>query len=113
MRTGKILRCDDTETDERVDPESCRALGIRSMLASPIRSGEKSGRPARSVFRAAHAFGEDDSAVLQRFAETILAAVNGAAARHDTCSRRRLLQNLSSPRPAAFCSLSEPEPRRN
>ena len=41
VRTGKMLRCDDTETDERVDRESCRALGIRSMLAAPMRLGEK------------------------------------------------------------------------
>ncbi len=41
VRTGKMLRCDDAETDERVDRESCRALGIRSMLAAPIRLGEK------------------------------------------------------------------------
>jgi len=83
VRTGKMLRCDDTETDERVDRESCRALGIRSMLAAPVRLGEKvigllevfSGDPR--VFR------ENDSAVLQRFAETILAAVVRTARAHD------------------------------
>src|ERR1700722_5292807 len=76
VRTGKLLRCDDTETDERVDRESCRALGIRSMLAAPLRLKEKvigllevfSGQP--------NSFDENDSIVLQRFAETIVAAVN-------------------------------------
>lgn len=38
VRSGMLLRCDDSETDSRVDRESCRALGIRSMIAAPIRS---------------------------------------------------------------------------
>lgn len=38
VRSGILLRCDDSETDSRVDRESCRALGIRSMIAAPIRS---------------------------------------------------------------------------
>ena len=79
VRTGAMSRCDDTEIDERVDAASCRALGIRSMLAAPVRLGEKvigllevfSANPA--------AFSENDGAVLQRFAETILSAINRAA----------------------------------
>lgn len=39
VRSGKILRCDDAETDPRVDAQSCRALGIRSILAAPIFAG--------------------------------------------------------------------------
>src|SRR5579862_239693 len=37
VRTGLLLRCNDSETDGRVDRESCRYLGIRSMIATPIR----------------------------------------------------------------------------
>ena len=37
VRTGRSLRCDDSETDDRVDREGCKALGIRSMVAVPIR----------------------------------------------------------------------------
>ncbi|MGA2376577.1 MAG: GAF domain-containing protein [Candidatus Sulfotelmatobacter sp.] len=76
VRTGRILRCDDTETDERVDPQSCRALGIRSMLAAPIRLGERVVGLLEVFSAQPIAFGENDSAVLQRFAETIVAAVN-------------------------------------
>jgi putative methionine-R-sulfoxide reductase with GAF domain len=38
VRSGILLRCDDSETDPRADRESCCALGIRSMIAAPIRS---------------------------------------------------------------------------
>ncbi|MGB7071312.1 MAG: GAF domain-containing protein [Candidatus Sulfotelmatobacter sp.] len=82
VRTGKILRCDDTETDERVDPQSCRALGIRSMLAAPLRLGERVVGLLEVFSAQPSAFGENDSAVLQRFAEMIVAAVNRAVRVH-------------------------------
>ena len=34
---GKELRCDDCETDTRVDTAAIRALGIRSMVVTPIK----------------------------------------------------------------------------
>jgi putative methionine-R-sulfoxide reductase with GAF domain len=83
VRTGKMSRCDDTDTDERVDRESCRALGIRSMLAAPVRLGERVIGLLEVFSAEPNAFGENDGAVLQRFAETILAAVNRAVRVHD------------------------------
>jgi putative methionine-R-sulfoxide reductase with GAF domain len=79
VRTGTLLRCDDAEIDLRADRESCRALGIRSMLAVPIRVGEKSIGILEVFSAQANAFSESDSRVLQRLAETVLAAVNRAA----------------------------------
>jgi GAF domain-containing protein len=76
VRTGRLLRCDDTETDKRVDRESCRALGIRSMLAAPLRSQEKVIGLLEVFSAQPDSFDENDSTVLQRFAETVLAAVN-------------------------------------
>lgn len=84
VRTGKMSRCDDAETDERVDRQSCRALGIRSLLAAPIRLGEKTIGLLEVFSAQPAAFSENDSAVLQRFAETILTAVNRAARVHDS-----------------------------
>ncbi len=36
IRTGQILCCDDSETDDYADRAACRALGIRSIIAAPI-----------------------------------------------------------------------------
>src|ERR1700746_3043045 len=33
FRTGRIIRCDDSEKDPRVNVEACRRLGTRSMVA--------------------------------------------------------------------------------
>jgi putative methionine-R-sulfoxide reductase with GAF domain len=75
-RTGFLQRCDDAETDPRVDRESCRVLGIRSMIAVPIRLGEPVIGLLEVFSSQAHAFSERDGTILQRLADTILAAVN-------------------------------------
>jgi len=36
FRTGRIIRCDDSEKDPRVNLEACRRLGTRSMVAVPL-----------------------------------------------------------------------------
>jgi putative methionine-R-sulfoxide reductase with GAF domain len=83
VRTGRLLRCDDAETDARVDSQSCRALGLRSMLAAPVRLGDKVIGLLEVFSAHPGAFGENDGIVLQRFADTILAAINRAARAHD------------------------------
>lgn len=82
VRSGKLLRCDDTETDSRVDRESCRALGLRSVLAAPIRVGAKIIGLLEVLSAYPFSFTDNDSATLQRLAGTVLAAVNRAG-RHE------------------------------
>ncbi len=36
IRSGRLISCEDTESDPRVDREACLALGIGSILAAPI-----------------------------------------------------------------------------
>jgi putative methionine-R-sulfoxide reductase with GAF domain len=85
VRSGKLLRCDDTETDDRVDRQSCRALGIRSIIAAPLRVGENQKIVGLLELFSAQpgAFGENDSTVLQRLAETLEAAVNRSPRLHE------------------------------
>src|SRR5216684_3910174 len=40
LRTGGIVRCDDSENDQRVDVQVCRRLGTRSIVAIPIASSQ-------------------------------------------------------------------------
>jgi GAF domain-containing protein/PilZ domain-containing protein/Sel1 repeat-containing protein len=93
VKTGRLLRCDDTELDSRVDAETCRALDIRSILAVPVRVGEKSVGILEVFSAQPNAFSEADSRALQRLAETVLAAVNRAARAED-------LPTLDPPKPA-------------
>jgi GAF domain/PilZ domain/Sel1 repeat len=79
VRSGETLHCDDTETDTRVDKESCRALGIRSMIAVPVRASDKVLGIIEVFSSQPGAFHETDISVLQRLAEITLAAINTAA----------------------------------
>jgi putative methionine-R-sulfoxide reductase with GAF domain len=106
VRTGRVLRCDDTETDERVDSQSCRALGIRSMLAAPLRLGERVVGLLEVFSAQPCAFSENDSAVLQRFAETIVTAVNRAVRVHQPAPD----PSPKSPAPGSILFAREPEP---
>ncbi|MGC2059596.1 MAG: GAF domain-containing protein [Candidatus Sulfotelmatobacter sp.] len=83
VRSGKLLRCDDTEIDERVDRQSCRALGIRSLIAVPVRDREKIVGLLEVFSEQPNVFDENDSAVLQRLAETIQAAIIHVRRQHN------------------------------
>lgn len=41
LRQGTALRCEDSETDQRVDAEVCRRLGIRSVAVVPVFEGSE------------------------------------------------------------------------
>ena len=93
VKTGMPLRCDDSDLDLRVDRDSCRALGIRSILAVPVRVGEKSIGIVEVFSALPNAFSDSDEGALQRLAETVLAAVNRAARAED-------LPPLTAPTPS-------------
>ncbi len=78
VRTAKLQRCDDAETDALVDRESCRHLGIRSMVAAPIIThGVVIG--LLEVFSPApYSFQEGDVTALRRLSEMIGQAVSGS-----------------------------------
>ena len=97
VKTGVLLRCDDCETDVRVDRERCRALGIRSILAAPVRVGDKSIGLVEALSSQPNAFSDGDGRVLQRLADTVLAAINRSA-------RAENLPPLAPPPPPQFTS---------
>jgi L-methionine (R)-S-oxide reductase len=76
VRTGKNLRCDDAETDSRIEAMTFRRLGIRSIAAAPIRY-ERDVIGLLEVFSPrSFAFDEGDLAVLERLAQTVLLIVS-------------------------------------
>jgi GAF domain/PilZ domain len=72
VRTGKALRCDDTEIDPRVDASVCRRLGIRSIVVAPIRYEREAVGLVEVFSPKCFAFDEGDVAVLERLAQTAL-----------------------------------------
>lgn len=78
FREGKALRCDDAENDPRVDLESCRRLGVRSILAAPVRF-ERDTIGLLMVFAPApFNFDEGDVAVVESLAHTVIRSMRQA-----------------------------------
>ncbi|MGB7603417.1 MAG: GAF domain-containing protein [Candidatus Sulfotelmatobacter sp.] len=79
IRVGRALRCDDTEMDPRVDLETCRRLGVRSILAAPVRY-ERDTVGLLMVFATdAFNFDEGDVAVVESLAHTVIVSMRRAA----------------------------------
>ena len=75
FRTAQIIRCDDTETDDRVNLSACRRLGARSMVAVPL-CGRRRVIGLLEAFSAEpFGFNDIDSGSLELLAELILAAL--------------------------------------
>ncbi|WP_414447556.1 diguanylate cyclase [Burkholderia sp. 22PA0099] len=79
VQTGEILRCDDSELDERVDREACRRVGLRSMLVTPLRHLDTTVGVLKVMSPEIGKFGEADIQVLQLMSELIAAAMFHAA----------------------------------
>lgn len=79
VELASTLRCEDSETDARVDREACRKVGLRSMIVVPlIHNGDAVG--AMKVFSSVPAaFGEGEVQTLGLMSELIAAAMYHAA----------------------------------
>jgi len=86
----QLLRCDNAETDPRVNLETCRALGIASIVVLPLlrRSGEVSG--LFELFSDhPYAFEERDLVALERMADLTLTALDLAEQRQNFAPKPR------------------------
>src|SRR5882762_1736870 len=92
----QLLRCDNAETDPRVNLETCRQLGIASIVVLPLlkRNGE-----VRGLFELfsdhPYAFEERDLIALERMADLTLTALDLAERRP-----RVVAAPVSAPEPA-------------
>ncbi|HZP63880.1 MAG TPA: GAF domain-containing protein [Terriglobales bacterium] len=78
VRRGTFLYCADSETDTLVDRDSCRALGIRSIAATPIRWDAATIGLLEVFSPKPGAFGWGEEIILPKLAEIAAAAVHRA-----------------------------------
>src|SRR5438132_13983604 len=79
IRTGKGLRCDDAQTDPRVNTESCQWLDIRSILAAPVQYARQVIGLIEIFSNLPFAFDDGDVAVVERLAQTVLLTMSQSA----------------------------------
>jgi hypothetical protein len=75
IRTRRMLRCDDALTDERVNRESCEALGIASVVVMPMLDGGEVIGVFELFSDHARAFEERDITALERMGAMVRTAL--------------------------------------
>jgi len=79
LRTATMLVCHDAMADSRVDAEVCRSLGIRSVVAVPVRGPMRVAGILEAFSARANAFDGDALAALRDLAEIAETAYNRKA----------------------------------
>lgn len=78
LESGKILRCDDSETDGRIQLDFARALEARSTILVPMRGRSEHLGVLQAFSATPWAFSDHDIRCLDLFAELVLAAFKPA-----------------------------------
>ena len=79
LRTGQILRCDDTEEHPNVERNAARRLGVRSILVAPLQHFRKTLGILEVLSTEIYAFDDLAVANLQMLAGFMVAAIARAA----------------------------------
>jgi GAF domain-containing protein len=76
VRSGEIMMCHDAERNPRVDLASCRRLGVRSILVSPLRHYRRTLGVFEVLSSSPGAFDERDVATMQLLSGMMVAAIS-------------------------------------
>jgi putative methionine-R-sulfoxide reductase with GAF domain len=76
VRSGEIMLCHDAERNPRVDLASCRRLGVRSILVSPLRHFRRTLGVFEVLSSSPGAFDERDVATMQLLSSMMVAAIS-------------------------------------
>jgi len=99
IRSKATLKCDDTENDARIEHENCRAVGIRSLVACPIKTLKGGVLGVLEVFSSEPAaFWDNDARTLERMARIAARAISQAI--------------HSTGKPLPLIEIEEPQPPR-
>jgi putative methionine-R-sulfoxide reductase with GAF domain len=75
LRRGEVVLCHDAEDNPEVDLVSCHRLGVRSILAAPLRQLHKTMGIFEVLSAVPHAFDQQDVATMQLLSSMMVAAI--------------------------------------
>jgi putative methionine-R-sulfoxide reductase with GAF domain len=84
VRTGEVMLCHDAERNPRVDLASCRRLGVRSILVSPLRYYRRTLGVFEVLSSSPSAFDEKDVATMQLLSSMMVAAISRISSIHQS-----------------------------
>jgi GAF domain len=76
VRSGEVMLCHDAERNPQVDLASCRRLGVRSILVSPLRHYRRTLGIFEVLSSSPGAFDERDVATMQLLSSMMVAAIS-------------------------------------
>ena len=82
VRTGEVMLCHDAERNPRVDLATCRRLGVRSILVSPLRYYRRTLGVFEVLSSSPSAFDEKDVATMQLLSSMMVAAISRISSIH-------------------------------
>src|SRR5271154_4740909 len=106
VQSKQWQRCDDTESDSRVDAEVCRDLGVRSILVFPVVREEKLLGVFEIFSPRPNAFSDREIQTLQALSRSIINNVDRAA---DVLAPPAAVLPSSSMQAAAAATVAEVE----
>ncbi len=89
VRSGEIMLCHDAERNPRVDLASCRRLGVRSILVSPLRHYRRTLGVFEVLSSSPGAFDEHDVATMQLLSGMMVAAISRISTLHQALTIRK------------------------
>ncbi len=75
LRKGEVVLCNDAEDDPQVDLATCRRLGVRSILAAPLRQFQRTLGIFEVLSATPNAFNYQDVATMQLLSSMMVAAI--------------------------------------
>jgi GAF domain-containing protein len=76
VRTGEVVLCHDAEKNPQVDLAACQRLGVRSILAAPLRHFRRTLGVFEVFSAAPYAFAARDVATMQLLSSVMVAALS-------------------------------------
>jgi GAF domain-containing protein len=80
VRTGEVMLCHDAEKNPQVDLAACHRLGVRSILAAPLRHFRRTLGVFEVFSAAPYAFAARDVATMQLLSSVMVAAISRLSA---------------------------------
>lgn len=75
LRTGEVVLCSNSENDLHADRLSCERLGVRSILAAPLRQAQHTLGIFEVLSSVPNAFNSQDVATMQLLSTVMVAAI--------------------------------------
>ena len=104
VRTRQVLRCDNTDTDPRVNRETCIALNIKSVMVVPLLREQEVIGVFELLADRTSAFEDRDVTALERLAEMVQTSLEHAEA------AKRALQEIADKNEQVEAQKEEPKP---